>query len=104
MRVDLRSQAGASALVSKRKGRVGIRKPNRTNVNTRSIFASSFLCKFFYVYDGWSLGYVVPHSAYPVGPPLSDVHDVFHVSQLKKCLRVLEEQVLMEAMDLQSYL
>ncbi|WVZ89252.1 hypothetical protein U9M48_035678, partial [Paspalum notatum var. saurae] len=26
-------------------------------------------------------------------PNLSGVHDVFHVSQLKKCLRVLEEQV-----------
>jgi hypothetical protein len=25
-------------------------------------------------------------------PQLSGVHDVFHVSQLKKCLRVLEEQ------------
>jgi hypothetical protein len=25
-------------------------------------------------------------------PQLSDVHDVFHVSQLKKCLRVPEEQ------------
>jgi hypothetical protein len=24
-------------------------------------------------------------------PQLSDVHDVFHVSQLKKCLRVPEE-------------
>jgi hypothetical protein len=24
-------------------------------------------------------------------PQLSDVHDVFHVSQLKKCLRMLEE-------------
>jgi hypothetical protein len=29
-------------------------------------------------------------------PQLSDVHDVFHVSQLKKCLRVLEEQIPME--------
>jgi hypothetical protein len=29
-------------------------------------------------------------------PQLSDVHDVFHVSQLKKCLRVLEEQLIME--------
>ncbi len=28
---------------------------------------------------------------------LSDVHDVFHVSQLKKCLRVPEEQLPMEA-------
>jgi hypothetical protein len=27
---------------------------------------------------------------------LSDVHDVFHVSQLKKCLRGSEEQILME--------
>jgi hypothetical protein len=27
---------------------------------------------------------------------LSDVHDVFHVSQLKKCLRVPKEQLPME--------
>jgi hypothetical protein len=33
-------------------------------------------------------------------PQLSDVHDVFHVSQLKKCLRVLEEQLPMEYLDL----
>jgi hypothetical protein len=33
-------------------------------------------------------------------PQLSGVHDVFHVSQLKKCLRVLEEQLLMEYLDL----
>jgi hypothetical protein len=32
-------------------------------------------------------------------PQLSDVHDVFHVSQLKKCLRVLEEQLPMEDLD-----
>jgi hypothetical protein len=31
---------------------------------------------------------------------LSDVHDLFHVSQLKKCLRVPEEQLLMEELDL----
>jgi hypothetical protein len=30
---------------------------------------------------------------------LSDVHDVFHVSQLKKCLCVPEEQVHMEDLD-----
>jgi hypothetical protein len=29
-------------------------------------------------------------------PQLSDVHDVFHVSQLKKCLRVAKEQLPME--------
>jgi hypothetical protein len=32
-------------------------------------------------------------------PQLSDVHDVFHVSQQKKCLRMLEEQILMQDMD-----
>jgi hypothetical protein len=30
---------------------------------------------------------------------LSDLHDVFHVSQLKKCLRVLEEQLPMEELN-----
>lgn len=35
-------------------------------------------------------------------PQLSDVHDVFHVSQLKKCLRVPEEQMPLEAVDLQE--
>ena len=35
-------------------------------------------------------------------PEMSDIHNVFHVSQLKKCLRVLEEQVPMETMDLQT--
>jgi hypothetical protein len=33
-------------------------------------------------------------------PQLSDVHDVFHVSQLNKCLGVLEEQLTMEELDL----
>jgi hypothetical protein len=33
-------------------------------------------------------------------PQLSDVHDVFHVSQLKKCLPVPEEQLPMEELDL----
>jgi hypothetical protein len=32
-------------------------------------------------------------------PQLSDVHDVFHVSQLKKCLRVPKEQLSMEDLD-----
>jgi hypothetical protein len=32
-------------------------------------------------------------------PQLSDVHDIFHVSQLKKCLRVLEEHIPMEDLD-----
>jgi hypothetical protein len=32
-------------------------------------------------------------------PQLSDVHDVFHISHLKKCLRVPEEQLPMEDLD-----
>jgi hypothetical protein len=35
-------------------------------------------------------------------PQLSEVHDVFHVSQLKKFLRVLEEQLPMEYLDLRG--
>ena len=33
-------------------------------------------------------------------PQLSDVHDIFHMSQLKKCLRVPEEQLTMEELNL----
>jgi hypothetical protein len=33
---------------------------------------------------------------------LSDVHDVFHVSQLKKCLHIPEEQLLMEELSVQG--
>jgi hypothetical protein len=33
---------------------------------------------------------------------LSEVHDVFHVSQLKKCLCVLEEQIPMEDLDVKE--
>jgi hypothetical protein len=33
-------------------------------------------------------------------PQFLDVHDVFHVSQLKKCLRVPKEQLLMEELEL----
>jgi hypothetical protein len=32
-------------------------------------------------------------------PQLSDVRDIFHVSQLKKCLRVPEEQLPMEELE-----
>jgi hypothetical protein len=32
-------------------------------------------------------------------PQLSDMHDVFHVSQLKKCLRVPKEQLPMEDLN-----
>jgi hypothetical protein len=33
---------------------------------------------------------------------LSDAHNVFHVSQLKKCLRVPEEQLPMEELSVQG--
>jgi hypothetical protein len=32
-------------------------------------------------------------------PQVSDVHDVFHISQFKKCLRVPEEQLPVEDLD-----
>jgi hypothetical protein len=35
-----------------------------------------------------------------IPPQLSEVHDVFHVSQLRKCLRVPEEQLPMEYLDI----
>ena len=34
-------------------------------------------------------------------PEMSDIHNVYLMSQLKKCLRVPDEQAPMEAMDLQ---
>jgi hypothetical protein len=39
--------------------------------------------------------------AYQLEQPdnLSDVHDIFHVSQIKKCLRVPEEQLPMEELN-----
>jgi hypothetical protein len=40
--------------------------------------------------------------AYQLGlpPQLSGVHDVFHVSQLRKCLRVMEEQMPLEELTI----
>jgi hypothetical protein len=35
-------------------------------------------------------------------PQLSDVYDVFHVLQLKKCLRVPKEQIPMEDLDVKD--
>ncbi|WVZ93943.1 hypothetical protein U9M48_039892 [Paspalum notatum var. saurae] len=37
-----------------------------------------------------------------LSPSLSGVHDVFHVSQLKKCLKVPEEQAPLEGLDAQE--
>jgi hypothetical protein len=35
-------------------------------------------------------------------PQLSDVHDVFHISQLRKCLRVPEEQMPLEELIIED--
>jgi hypothetical protein len=42
--------------------------------------------------------------AYQLSLPkdLSAVHDIFHVSQLKKCLRVPEEQLPVEGLEVQE--
>src|SRR6187551_279260 len=42
--------------------------------------------------------------AYQLGLPerLAGVHDVFHVSQLKKCLRVPEEQISIDELNVQE--
>jgi hypothetical protein len=45
-------------------------------------------------------GQVAYHLELP--PNLSGVHDVFHVSQLKKCLRVPEEQAPLEGLEVQE--
>jgi hypothetical protein len=37
-------------------------------------------------------------------PQLSNMHDVFHVSQLKKCLRIPKEQLPMEDLDTKEFL
>jgi hypothetical protein len=37
-------------------------------------------------------------------PQLSNMHDVFHVSQLKKCLRIPKEQLPMEDLDTKEVL
>jgi hypothetical protein len=46
----------------------------------------------------------VGEEAYQLKLPdhLADVHDVFHVTQLKKCLRVPEEQLPMEDLSVQD--
>jgi hypothetical protein len=45
-------------------------------------------------------GEVAYHLELP--PNLSGVHDVFHVSQLKKCLRVPAEQAPLEGLEVQK--
>jgi hypothetical protein len=37
-----------------------------------------------------------------LSPQLTDVHDMFHVSQLKKCLYVPKEQLPMEDLDVKE--
>jgi hypothetical protein len=60
----------------------------------RGKLASSFIGPFKILEKKCEVAYQLE-----LPPQLSDVHDVFHVSQLKKCLRVPEEELPMEDLD-----
>ena len=49
------------------------------------------------MYSPWVSGVIPPR----LSEEMSDIHSVFHVSQLNKCLRVPEEHVPLEVMVLQ---
>jgi hypothetical protein len=53
----------------------------------RGKFAPRYIGPFKILEQRGEVGYQLE-----LPPQLSDVHDVFHVSQVRKCLRVLEEQ------------
>jgi hypothetical protein len=60
----------------------------------RGKLASSFIGLFKILEKRGEVAYQLELSS-----QLSDVHDVFHVSQLKKCLRVHEDQLPTEDLD-----
>jgi hypothetical protein len=60
----------------------------------RGKLAPRFIGTFMILEKGGEVAYQLE-----LPPRLSDVHDVFYVSQLKKCLRVPEEQIPMEDLD-----
>jgi hypothetical protein len=60
----------------------------------RGELASSFIGPFKILEKRGEVAYLLE-----LPPQLSDVYDVFHVSQLKKCLRVPKEQIPMEDLD-----
>jgi hypothetical protein len=57
--------------------------------------APRFICPFKIISCKGEVAYQLK-----LPPQLANVHDVFHVSQLKKCLRVSKEQLPMEELDL----
>jgi hypothetical protein len=60
----------------------------------RGKLASRFIGPFKILEKGGEVAY-----QFELPPQLSDVHDVSHVSQLKKCLRVPEEQFPIEDLN-----
>jgi hypothetical protein len=59
-------------------------------LNVQGKLAPRFICLFKIVEKRGEVAYQLE-----LPPQLSDVHNMFHVSQLKKCLRVPEEQIPM---------
>jgi hypothetical protein len=62
--------------------------------NVRGKLAPSFIRPFEILEKRGAVAYQLE-----LPPQLSDVHDVFHISQLKKCLCVPKEQLPMEDLD-----
>jgi hypothetical protein len=62
--------------------------------NVRGKLAPRFIGPFKILENRGEVAYQLELSS-----QLSDVHDVFHVSQLNKCLQVPEEQLSMEDLD-----
>ena len=65
--------------------------------NVKGKLAPRYICSFKVLERKGEVAYRLE-----IPPNLSGVHDVFLVSQLKKCLREPEEQALLDGLDVQE--